>query len=347
MYQNWRDLIVPKYLNFEKETFSNTYGKFYAEPFERGFGTTIGNSLRRILLSSLQGAAVSAVKVEGILHEFSPVPGVTEDMTEIILNLKGVKLKLHTETSKTVTINYEGAGEVKAADIKCDAGIEVLNPEHHIATVGKGGKLNMELYVNLGRGYVPAERNRSEDLPVDAIAIDSLFNPILKVNHTVTNARVGQRTDYDKLNLELWTDGSVKPDDAIAYAAKILKEQMTIFINFDETLVEPKIEEAEEEQVKINENLIKGVEELELSVRSANCLKNASIRYIGDLVQKTEGEMLKTKNFGRKSLNEIKEILTDMGLSLGMKLPDWPPDDLPELPELPNYFDDDNAMEFE
>ncbi|MBE9503360.1 MAG: DNA-directed RNA polymerase subunit alpha [Proteobacteria bacterium] len=347
MYQNWRDLIVPKYLNFEKETLSNTYGKFYAEPFERGFGTTIGNSLRRILLSSLQGAAITAVKAESVLHEFSSVAGVTEDMTEIILNLKGVKLKLHTETSKTVTISYDGAGDVKAGDIKCDAGIEVLNPKHHIATVGKGGKLHMELYVKLGRGYVPAERNRDEDLPVEAIAIDSLFNPILKVNHNVTNARVGQRTDYDKLNLELWTDGSVKPDDAIAYAAKILKEQMSIFINFDESLVEPQVEEKEEEQVKINENLIKGVEELELSVRSANCLKNASIRYIGDLVQRTEGEMLKTKNFGRKSLNEIKEILTDMGLSLGMKLPDWPPDDLPELPELPDYLDDDASMEFE
>lgn len=347
MYQNWRDLVVPKYLNFEKETFTNTYGKFYAEPFERGFGTTIGNSLRRILLSSLQGAAITAVKAEGVLHEFSAVQGVTEDMTEIILNLKGVKLKLHTDTEKIVTVAYKGAGELTAGDIICDAGVEVLNPEHHIATVGSNAELKMELFVKLGRGYVPAERNRTEDLPVEAIAIDSLFNPILKVNHNVTNARVGQRTDYDKLNLELWTDGSVTPDDAIAYASKILKEQMSIFINFDETEVEPQEVETEEEQVKLNENLIKGVEELELSVRSANCLKNASIRYIGDLVQKTEGEMLKTKNFGRKSLNEIKEILTDMGLSLGMKLPDWPPDDLPELPELPNYMEDDGFLESE
>ena len=337
MYQNWRDLIQPKFLNFEKETFSDTYGKFIAEPFERGFGTTIGNSLRRILLSSLQGAAITSVKAEGVVHEFSSIPGVTEDMTGIILNLKGVKLKLHSGTSKTVYVKHKGAGEVKAGDIECDASVEVLNPDHHIATVGKDGELKMELTVKLGRGYVPAESNRTEDLPVDAIAIDALFSPLLKVNHAVANARVGRTTDYDKLIMEIWTDGSVKPDDAIAYGAKILKEQMNIFINFDESLVEPEEDEAEDEQAKLNENLVRGVEELELSVRSANCLKNADIRYIGDLVQKSEGEMLKTKNFGRKSLNEIRDILVDMGLTLGMKLPDWPPDDLPELPELPEY----------
>lgn len=339
MYQNWRDLIQPKYLNFEKETFTDTYGKFYAEPFERGFGTTIGNSLRRILLSSLQGAAVTAVKAAGVLHEFSAIPGVKEDMTEIILNLKGVKLKIHTGTSKKLYVKYKGEGEVKAGDIECDATVEILNPDHHIATVGKDGELNLELYASMGRGYVPAERNRTEDLPVDAIAIDSLFNPIIKVNHAVTNARVGQRTDYDKLTMEVWTDGSIKADDALAYAAKILKEQMNIFINFDESVVEPLQETREAEEEKMNENLLRSVDELELSVRSANCLKNADIRYIGDLVQKTEAEMLKTKNFGRKSLNEIKEILTEMGLGLGMKIENWPPENLPEIPETPEYME--------
>lgn len=340
MYQNWRDLTQPKYLNFEKENFTDSYGKFFAEPFERGFGATIGNSLRRILLSSLQGAAITAVKADGVLHEFTGIPGVSEDMAEIILNLKGVKLKLHSGTSKTITLSHKGAGTLTAGDIKCDANIEVLNPEHHIATVGKDGKINLELYVKLGRGYVPAERNKDEDLPVDAIAIDALFNPILRVNHSVTNARVGQRTDYDKLLMEIWTDGSVKPDDAIAYSAKILKEQMTIFINFDESLVEPEETGQSGDEDKLNENLIRGVEELELSVRSANCLKNADIRYIGDLVQRTEGEMLKTKNFGRKSLNEIKEMLVDMGLGFGMALENWPPDNLPELPELPDYYEE-------
>jgi len=239
MYQNWSELIQPKFLQFEKETFSNSYGRFYAEPFERGFGVTIANSLRRILLSSLQGAAITSVKAEGVLHEFSTIPGVSEDMTEIILNLKGVKLKLLSDNAKTITISKKGAGVVTAGDIKHDAGVEILNPEHHIATVGKGGKLFMELTVRLGRGYVPAEKNKTDDLPVDAIVIDSLFNPVLKVNHNVSNARVGQKTDYDKVSIEISTDGSVKPDDALAYAAKILKEQMTIFINFDESAVEP------------------------------------------------------------------------------------------------------------
>ncbi len=337
MYQNWSELIQPKFLQFEKETFSNSYGRFYAEPFERGFGVTIANSLRRILLSSLQGAAITSVKAEGVLHEFSTIPGVSEDMTEIILNLKGVKLKLLSDNAKTITISKKGAGVVTAGDIKHDAGVEILNPEHHIATVGKGGKLFMELTVRLGRGYVPAEKNKTDDLPVDAIVIDSLFNPVLKVNHNVSNARVGQKTDYDKVSIEISTDGSVKPDDALAYAAKILKEQMTIFINFDESAVEPEPDVAAQEEEKINENLLRGVEELELSVRSANCLKNADIRYIGELVQKSEGEMLKTKNFGRKSLNEIKDILVEMGLGFGIQLDSWPPDDLPELPELPDY----------
>jgi len=334
MYQNWRELIQPKHLKFEKESFKDNYAKFYAEPFERGYGTTIGNSLRRIMLSSLQGAAIIAVKADGVLHEFSTIPGVSEDMTEIILNLKGVRVKLHSGTSKTVTIKKSGEGLVKAGDIIHDSSVEILNPEHHIATIGKGGKLEMELTVKLGRGYVPSERNREEDTPVDAIVIDSLFNPILKVNHSVANARVGQRTDYDKLTLEVWTDGSVKPDDAVAYSAKILKEQMNIFINFDESSIEPEKEEAEETEAKLNENLIRGVDELELSVRSANCLKNADIHKIFQLVSKTEAEMLKTKNFGRKSLNEIKEVLVDMGLSLGMKLDGFmPPEEITEEEE--------------
>ena len=340
MYKNWRDLEQPKYLNVEKETFSDTYGKFYAEPFERGFGTTIGNSLRRILLSSLQGAAITAVKAEGVLHEFSTIPSVSEDMTTIILNLKALKLKLHSGTSKTVYINYKGEGNVKGSDIQHDDSVEILNPDHHIATVGKGGQLNLELTVKLGRGYCPAEKNRPDDLPVGAIAIDSIFNPILKVTHSISNARVGQSTDKDKLSMEVWTDGSVKPDDAIALASKILKEQMNIFINFDESMVEPEEHEQSEEAEKINEHLVRSVAELELSVRSANCLKNADIRYIGDLCQRTEGEMLKTKNFGRKSLNEIKELLTDMGLKFGMKLEKWPPENLPEIPALPDYYED-------
>jgi len=340
MYQNWRELVQPKFLNVDKETFSDTYGKFYAEPFERGFGTTIGNSLRRILLSSLQGAAVTAVKADGVLHEFSSIPSVSEDMTNIILNLKGLKLKLRSETEKTVYIKYEGEGEVKARDIQHDDTVEILNPDHHIATVGKDGQLNMELTVKLGRGYVPAENNRTEDLPVGAIAIDSLFSPIQKVTHSVESARVGQSTDKDKLTFEVWTDGSIKPDDAVAFAAKILKEQMSIFINFDELSLEPEDVEQSETKEKINENLNRSVAELELSVRSANCLKNADIRYIGDLCQRTEAEMLKTKNFGRKSLNEIKEILGDMGLSFGMKLDKWPPENLPEIPELPEYYEE-------
>ena len=340
MYQNWSELIQPKYLKYDKETFSDTYGKFHAEPFERGFGVTIGNALRRILLSSLQGAAITAVKADGVLHEFSNIPGVSEDMTEIILNLKGVKIKLHSETSNIIQIKKKGAGVVKAGDIVHDSNVEILNPDHHIATVGKGGQLNMALTVRIGRSYVPAERNRTEDTPADVIVIDSLFNPVIRVNHSVDNARVGQRTDYDKLTMEIWTDGSVKPDDALAYSAKILKEQMSIFINFDESLVEPEKDEEEDIEEKINENLVRSVDELELSVRSANCLKNADIRYIGELVQRSEGEMLKTKNFGRKSLNEIKDILVDMGLEFGMNLKDWPPEDLPEIPETPDYLEE-------
>lgn len=324
MYRNWRDLIKPKKLQVETESLTNTYGKFYAEPFERGFGTTLGNSLRRVLLSSLQGAAITSVKAKGVLHEFSAIPGVTEDATDIILNLKGVRFKMHGHESRVVRIVQKGEGLVKAGDIITDPNVEVLNPNHHIATCSKDANLEMEMVVKMGKGYVPADRNRDEKAPVGTIPIDSIFSPLTKVNFTVSNARVGQITDYDKLIIEIWTDGSVKPQDALAYASKILKDQLTIFINFDEE-VEP-VEEAEpeEERERFNENLYRSVDELELSVRSANCLKNAGIKLIGELVSRTEAEMLKTQNFGRKSLNEIKDILVDMGLTLGMRLDNFP-----------------------
>jgi len=324
MYKNWRDLIRPKKLQVEAESYTTTYGKFYAEPFERGFGTTLGNSLRRVILSSLQGAAITSVKIKGVLHEFSAIPGVTEDVTDIILNLKGVRFKMHGQESRTIRVIHKGEGVVKAGDIITDPNVEVLNPDHHIAICSKDANLEMDMVVKMGKGYVPADRNRDEKAPVGTIPIDSIFTPVIKVNFTVTNARVGQITDYDKLTLEVWTDGSVQPDDAVAYAAKILKEQLTIFINFDEEAEPAEEVEVEEEREKLNENLYRSVEELELSVRSANCLKNAGIKLIGELVSRSEAEMLKTQNFGRKSLNEIKDILADMGLTLGMKLDGFP-----------------------
>ena len=324
MYKNWRDLIRPKKLQVETESLTNTYGKFFAEPFERGFGTTLGTGLRRVLISSLQGAAIVSVKAKGVLHEFSAIPGVTEDATDIILNLKGVRMKVHGNESRMIRIVQKGEGVVKAKDIITDNNVEILNPEHHIATCSKDANLEMDLLVKVGKGYVPADRNRDEKAPVGTIPIDAIFSPISKVNFTVTNARVGQITDYDKLTLEVWSDGSVKPQDAVAYASKILKDQLSIFINFDED-VEPQEEvEPEEERERFNENLYRSVDELELSVRSANCLKNAGIKLIGELVSRSEAEMLKTQNFGRKSLNEIKDILVDMGLTLGMKLDNFP-----------------------
>ena len=321
--KNWRDLIKPRRMEIDQESLSQTYGKFVAEPLERGFGTTLGNSLRRVLLSSLQGAAITAVKIDGVEHEFTTVPEVTEDVTDIVLNLKEVLLRMHTNEQKTLRIEVEGPKEVKAGDIIADDQVEILNPGHHICTLSEGGKLRMEMTCRRGRGYVPAVNNKNPGDPIGTIPIDALFSPIRKVNYTVTNARVGQQTDYDKLSLEVWTDGSVTPQDAVAYAAKIIKEQLTVFINFDET-EEPVIAEAPKEEAKLNENLFRSVDELELSVRSANCLQQANIKTIGDLVQRTEAEMLKTKNFGRKSLKEIKEILAEMGLSLGMKLDNWP-----------------------
>ena len=322
--KNWRDLIKPRGLVVDQESLSNTYGKFIAEPLERGFGITLGNALRRVLLSSLQGAAITSVKVEGVEHEFMTIPEVAEDVTDIILNLKEVLLQIHTNEVKTLRIEADGPREIKAGDIIADGQVEILNPGHHVLTISEGGRVRMEMTARRGRGYVSADRNKVAGQPIGTIPVDALFSPIRKVNYQVTNARVGQQTDYDKLSLEVWTDGSVAPVDAVAYAAKIIKEQLSIFINFDET-EEPLPEQAPVEEQKLNENLFRSVDELELSVRSANCLQNANIKTIGDLVQKTEAEMLKTKNFGRKSLKEIKEILAEMGLSLGMKLENWPP----------------------
>lgn len=321
MYKNWRDLIKPKRL--EASELTETYGKFVAEPFERGFGTTLGNSMRRVLLSSLQGAAITSVRIKNVQHEFSSVAGVTEDVTDIILNLKGVKVRLIGHDTRNVRIVKKGAGAIKAGDIITDNNVEILNPDHHIATCGSETDFEVDMVVAMGKGYVAADRNRDDSAPVGTIPIDAIFTPIVKVNYNVSNARVGQITDYDKLTLELTTDGSVRPEDAVAYAAKILKEQLQIFISFDET-AEPVHEIEDSETHKINENLYRSVEELELSVRSANCLKNAQINLIGELVQKSEAEMLKTQNFGRKSLNEIKDILSEMGLSLGMKLDSFP-----------------------
>jgi DNA-directed RNA polymerase subunit alpha len=328
--RNWRDLIRPRKLEVETDSLTATYGKFTCEPLERGFGTTLGNSLRRILLSSLQGAAITAVKIEGALHEFTTIPDVVEDVTDIVLNLKEVLLKSVDAKPRVLRIEKDGEGKVTAGDILVSDGIEVLNPDHRILTCSKGAKLRLELYAGTGRGYVPSERNKGPQTPVGVIPIDSLFSPIRKVNFQVTNARVGQQTDYDRLTLEVWTNGAVKPEDAVAFAAKILKDQLSIFINFEEGSEPAHDTMVSEEQAKLNENLWKSVDELELSVRSANCLQNANIRYIGELVQRTESEMLKTKNFGRKSLKEIKEILAEMGLSLGMKLEGWPGDGPPK-----------------
>ena len=322
MHKHWTDLIKPKKLEVDDKNLTPIYGKFYAEPFERGFGQTVGNSLRRILLSSLMGAAIVSVRIKGILHEFSTIPGITEDVTDIILNLKEVRLKLHDTEQQTLKIEAKGPRTIQAKDIAAGPGVEILNPEQHVATLSREGKLDMEMVAKMGRGYVLAERNKEEGAPVDTIFIDSIFSPIQKVNFHLTNARVGQRTDYDRLVFEVWTDGSIKPDDAVAYAAKILQDQLQIFINFDE---EPERAAREESPATpLNENLFRSVDELEFSVRSQNCLQNADIKYIGELVQKSEQEMLKTKNFGHKSLNEIKEILREMGLELGMKVDSFP-----------------------
>ena len=328
-YKNWSELIQPERLEIDKDSHTDLYGKFVCQPLERGYAATIGNSLRRILLSSIQGAAITSVKIEGALHEFTTIPGVLEDVTEVILNLKEIRLQLNTPDSKIVKIEKTGRGPVVAGDIVVDSQVEVKNPDKHICTItNDDSQFSAELEVKWGKGYAPAEKNKSESHTIGVIPIDSIFTPIKKVQYIVTQARVGQQTDYDKLTIELHTDGSVKPENAMAYAAKILKEHMTIFINFDEEKAEPEVVLVEDDETPpLNENLYRTVEDLELSVRSANCLKNAEINYIGQLVQKTEAEMLKTKNFGRKSLNEIKQLLAEMDLSLGMKIEGWEPPD--------------------
>ena len=316
-------MIKPKGFEVDRESLRDDYAKFIVRPLERGFGVTLGNSLRRILLSSMMGSAVSAVKLDGVLHEFTTMPDVLEDVTDIILNLKEVRFRQFSSEPQTLRISKKGPGKVTAADIVTNDKIEVLNPDQHIATLGASASFNAEILVTYGRGYVPVE-NREMDLPVGFIGVDALYSPIRKVNYAVSNARVGQRTDYDALTLEVWTDGSLKPEEAVALSSKIMKEQLLIFLTFDETM-EPMEEPKEKMSGSLNENLFRSVDDLELSVRSANCLKNANIRYIGELVVRSEAEMLKTKNFGRKSLNEIKEILSEMGLGLGMKIEGWPP----------------------
>jgi DNA-directed RNA polymerase subunit alpha len=319
-----RDLMKPKRIEIEEKSDDNRYGKFVAEPLERGFGLTIGNSVRRILLSSLQGAAITSVKLDGVMHEFSTIPGVVEDVTELILNLKEVIPQLEDKDEALVRIQATGPCDVTAGMIGGDPAVQILNPAQHIATLSEGATLAVDLMVKVGRGYAPAERNRVEGAPEGTIFLDAIFSPIRKVNHVVTNARVGQRTDYDKLTMEIWTDGSVDPRSAVAQAAHILLDQLGLFVG-EGLIVEEEAPKIEEPKKRLNEHLFRRIDELELSVRSANCLENADIKYIGELVQRTEAEMLRTKNFGRKSLNEIKEILAEMGLTLGMKLEDFPP----------------------
>lgn len=320
MIKAMKDFQVPMRVEADKDTLSPTYAKLTAEPFERGFGTTIGNSLRRVLLSSLPGAAVTTVRIEGVLHEFSTIPGVTEDVTGIILNIKSLRFKLHTDKPKTVRLRKKGPGVVEGGDIIHDADLEVLTKDLHIATLDKEAVLDIELVIKEGRGYVPAERNKEEGLPIGVIAVDSIFSPVKRVNVHVENARVGRVTDYDKLVIEIWTDGSVTPQEALSSSAAILREHLDIFIHPDH-LSETRLDDLRgDDRKEVNKHLFRSVNELELSVRAANCLKNANIKTIADLVQKSEMEMLKTKNFGKKSLNEIKEILSEMGLSLGTKL---------------------------
>jgi len=322
----WKGFQKPKRLEVDRESLTDHYGRFYAQPFERGFATTVGNALRRVLLSSVEGAAITAVRVEGVLHEFSPIPGAMEDTTDLILNLKGVPLKLHVEHPKTLYLKTSEPGEVRAKHITPDPDIEVLDPEAYIATLGQGSTLAVEMRIKQGRGYVPADKNFDEDLSIGWIPVDSVHSPIKKVNYFVENARVGQATDYEKLTLEVWGNGAVSPRDAVGLAAKLMRDHLAIFVNLEDDFddADVPVEVSEQDREAFYEKLGKSVDELELSVRSYNCLKNANIRTIGELVQKSEAEMLKTKNFGRKSLNEIKEILSGMGLSLGMKVDNWP-----------------------
>jgi DNA-directed RNA polymerase subunit alpha len=327
--KNWQELIKPAKLEVEPGIDPNRMATIVAEPLERGFGLTLGNALRRILLSSLQGAAVTAIQIEGVLHEFSSVPGVREDVTDIVLNMKGVALKMHVEGPKHVTLKATGPGEVTAGQIDTGADIEVMNPDLVICHLDKGAKLSMELVVDNGKGYVAATSNKQEDSPIGLIPIDAVFSPVRKVSYKIENSRVGQVTDHDKLAIEVLTNGALTPDDAVALAARILQDQLQLFINFDEP--DQKSDAEKKDDLPFNRNLLRKVDELELSVRSANCLKNDNIIYIGDLVQKSEADMLRTPNFGRKSLNEIKEVLSQMGLHLGMEITAWPPENIEEL----------------
>ena len=327
--KNWQELIKPAKLEVVAGDDPQRSATIVAEPLERGFGLTLGNSLRRILLSSLQGAAVTSIQIDGALHEFSSLPGVGEDVTDIVLNVKGIGLRLSAEGPKRMMLRSEKPGPVTAGMIETGADIEVMNPDHVICTLDKGAKLSMELTVELGKGYVAATQNRPEESPIGLIPIDAMFSPVRKVAYKVTNTRVGQVTDHDKLTLDVTTNGAVTPEDAVALAARILQDQMQLFINFDEP--ETRGSEEDRDELPFNKNLLRKVDELELSVRSANCLKNDNIIYIGDLVQKTEADMLRTPNFGRKSLNEIKEVLQQMGLHLGMEIPNWPPENIEEM----------------
>jgi DNA-directed RNA polymerase subunit alpha len=330
LQKNWQDLIKPSKLEIVPGRAKNKLATMVAEPLERGFGMTLGNALRRVLLSSLQGAAITTVHIDGVLHEFSSIPGVREDVTNIILNIKEIALRVHSEGVKRMVLKKEGPGQIKASDIEASSEVEILNPEHVICTLDQGASIRMEFTASMGKGYVASERNRPDDAPIGLIPVDSLFSPVKKVSYKVENTREGQILDYDKLTMTVETDGSVTAEDAVALAARILQDQLAVFVNFEE----PKkaIEEgAKHPELAFNAALLKKVDELELSVRSANCLKNDNIVYIGDLIQKTEAEMLRTPNFGRKSLNEIKEVLASMGLHLGMEVPNWPPENIEDL----------------
>ncbi len=329
LQKNWQDLIKPTKLEVVPGRDRNKVATVVAEPLERGFGMTLGNALRRVLLSSLQGAAIKTVQIDGVLHEFSSIPSVREDVTNIILNIKEIALRIHSEGVKRMVLKKEGGGPARAKDIEAGSDVEILNPEHVICTLDQGAAIRMEFTADIGKGYVPADRNRPEDAPIGLIPVDSLYSPVKKVSYRVENTREGQILDYDKLTMTVETDGSVKPEDAVALAARILQDQLTVFINFEEPT--KAVEEQRHPELAFNAALLKKVDELELSVRSANCLKNDNIVYIGDLIQKTEAEMLRTPNFGRKSLNEIKEVLASMGLHLGMEVPNWPPDNIEEL----------------
>jgi DNA-directed RNA polymerase subunit alpha len=329
LQKNWQDLIKPTKLEVTPGRDREKLATVVAEPLERGFGMTLGNALRRVLLSSLQGAAIKTVQIDGVLHEFSSIPGVREDVTNIILNIKEIALRVHSEGVKRMVLKKEGGGPARAKDIEVGSDVEILNPDHVICTLDEGASIRMEFIADMGKGYVPADRNRPEDAPIGLVPVDSLYSPVKKVSYKVENTREGQILDYDKLTLSVETDGSVTAEDAVALAARILQDQLAVFINFEE----PKkaVEETHHPELAFNAALLKKVDELELSVRSANCLKNDNIVYIGDLIQKTEAEMLRTPNFGRKSLNEIKEVLASMGLHLGMEVPNWPPDNIEEL----------------